>query len=60
MRIRMLVQMPPGALRNGQPWPGKGKTDDIPTGEASHLVAAGVAEEIPVRRGGAKREQEAG
>lgn len=60
MRVRMLVQMPPGTLRNGQPWPGKGKTEDIPTGEASHLVASGVAEEVTVRRGKARREQEAG
>jgi hypothetical protein len=45
MRIRMLAQMPPGALRNGRPWPGKGQVEDIPTGEALHLVASGIAEE---------------
>lgn len=60
MRIRMLVQMPAGALRNGRPWPARGKTEDIPTGEARHLVASGVAEEVtlPARRGRAKREQQ--
>lgn len=42
----MLVQMPPGARRNGQPWPAKGKTTDLPTADAAHLVAAGVAEEV--------------
>ncbi|MEU6279505.1 hypothetical protein [Streptomyces sp. NPDC047028] len=50
MRIRMLVQMPPGARRNGQPWPDKGKAEDIPTGEARHLVAAGVAEPVAAQR----------
>ena len=46
MRVRMLVQMPPGGLRNGEPWPGEGEEADIPTGEALHLVASGVAEEV--------------
>lgn len=45
MRIRMLVQMPPGTTRNGRPWPGKGEVEDIPTGEALHLVASGIAED---------------
>jgi hypothetical protein len=58
MRIRMLVQMPPGALRNGLPWPDKGQTEDIPTGEALHLVASGIAEEVvpAPRRTKSKRE----
>jgi len=47
MRIRMLVQMPDGALRNGQPWPAQGEDADLPTAEAAHLVASGVAEEAP-------------
>ncbi|MGW3724146.1 hypothetical protein [Streptomyces sp. NPDC000851] len=46
MRIRMLVQMPEGASRNGEPWPDKGKDVDLPTAEAAHLVASGVAEEV--------------
>lgn len=45
MRIRMLVQMPEGAARNGQPWPAKGATAELPTAEAAHLIASGVAEE---------------
>ncbi|PKT71866.1 hypothetical protein CW362_16535 [Streptomyces populi] len=45
MRIRMLVEMPEGATRNGVPWPAKGEAVDLPTAEAAHLVAAGVAEE---------------
>lgn len=59
MRIRMLVQMPPGALRNGEPWPDEGREADIPTGEATHLVASGVAEEVveqAVRRSKSRRE----
>lgn len=47
MRIRMLVEMPAGASRNGQPWPAKGEvTEDIPTADAAHLVASGVAEVV--------------
>ncbi|MCX4578116.1 hypothetical protein OHB41_34000 [Streptomyces sp. NBC_01571] len=46
MRIRMLVQMPPGATRNGVPWPDEGAVEDITTGEAQHLVASGIAEEV--------------
>ncbi|MGJ5897968.1 hypothetical protein ACSCBZ_39380 [Streptomyces niveiscabiei] len=45
MRIRMLVQMPEGAARNGEPWPAKGETADLPTAEAAHLIASGIAEE---------------
>lgn len=46
MRIRMLVQMPDGAQRNGQPWPAQGQAAELPTVEAAHLVASGVAEEV--------------
>lgn len=46
MRIRMLVDMPEGAARNGQPWPAKGESADLPTAEAAHLVASGIAEEV--------------
>lgn len=45
MRIRMLVAMPEGAARNGQPWPAKGECADLPTADATHLVASGIAEE---------------
>lgn len=45
MRVRMLVEMPDGASRNGEPWPAKGVSVDLPTAEAAHLVASGVAEE---------------
>lgn len=47
MRIRMLVDMPDGASRNGEPWPAKGKPVELPTAEAAHLVASEVAEEVP-------------
>lgn len=53
MKIRMLVQMPAGAARNGQPWPARGEMAELPTAEAAHLVASGVAEEVtdePKRR----------
>ena len=46
MRIRMLVQMPDGAARNSEPWPAKGEDTELPTTEAAHLVASGVAEEV--------------
>jgi len=46
MRIRMLVAMPEGASRNGDPWPAEGEEADLPTAEAAHLVASGVAEEV--------------
>ncbi|MEV6614265.1 hypothetical protein AB0N31_10655 [Streptomyces sp. NPDC051051] len=46
MRIRMLVAMPEGAARNGEPWPAEGEEVDLPTAEAAHLVASGVAEEV--------------
>ena len=46
MKIRMLVAMPEGAARNGEPWPAKGEMADLPTAEAAHLVASGVAEEV--------------
>lgn len=60
MRIRMLVQMPADGRRNGCPWPAKGRCEDIPTGEARHLVASGVAEraDVPRRRGKAKQQEE--
>jgi len=48
MLIRMLVQMPEGAARNGQRWPAEGETADLPTAEAAHLVASGIAEEAAV------------
>lgn len=46
MRIRMLVEMPEGATRNGEQWPPKGEAAELPTAEAAHLVASGVAEEV--------------
>jgi hypothetical protein len=45
MKIRLLVDMPEGGARNGQPWPAKGEAFELPTAEAAHLVASGVAEE---------------
>ncbi|MEV5261751.1 hypothetical protein AB0L02_27390 [Streptomyces anulatus] len=44
MRIRMKVQM--SGTRNGSRWPKAGEIADIPTGEASHLVASGIAEKV--------------
>ncbi|KIF69241.1 hypothetical protein HY68_12630 [Streptomyces sp. AcH 505] len=45
MKIRMLVEM--SGTRDGQPWPAKGVPTELPTAAAAHLVAAGVAEEVP-------------
>ncbi|MET9705367.1 hypothetical protein [Streptomyces griseus] len=44
MRIRMKIAM--SGLRNGQPWPPVGQVTDLPTGEAQHLCASGIAEEV--------------
>lgn len=44
MRIRMNVSM--SGTRNGEEWPAVGEEVDLPTGEAQHLVAAGVASEV--------------
>jgi hypothetical protein len=54
MRIRMLVAMPDGATRNGQPWPAKGEITELPTAEAAHLVASEVAEEVTDTDNGAQ------
>lgn len=43
MKITMLVEM--SGTRNGQPWPPRGKVAELPTAEAAHLVAAGIAEQ---------------
>jgi hypothetical protein len=55
MRIRMLVAMPEGATRNGEPWPAKGVPVELPTAEAAHLVASGVAEEVAEPDGDAEQ-----
>ncbi|MFA3877543.1 hypothetical protein ABS735_28355 [Streptomyces sp. MMCC 100] len=44
MQIRMLVTM--SGTRNGSRWPARGETTVLPDGEASRLVAAGLAEEV--------------
>jgi hypothetical protein len=56
MKIRMTVQMPDGATRNGEPWPAEGETLDLPLTEAAHLVASDVAEEVTVDQGQAAAE----
>lgn len=43
MRIRMKVNL--SGTRNGEDWPRAGEITDIPTGEAQHLVASGIAED---------------
>lgn len=55
MLIRMLIQMPEGAARNGEPWPAKGDPADLPSAEAAHLIAAGVAEEVAEPRRARRR-----
>lgn len=45
MRIRMIVAM--SGTRNGEPWPARGETTELPTAEAAHLVGAGIAEAVP-------------
>jgi hypothetical protein len=42
VKIRMLVDM--SGTRNGQKWPPRGEITELPTAEAAHLVASGIAE----------------
>ncbi|WP_393057728.1 hypothetical protein [Streptomyces sp. LN549] len=44
MRIRMNISM--SGTRNGEDWPPAGEVVDLPTGEAQHLVASGIASEV--------------
>ncbi len=44
MKIRMLVEM--SGSRNGQRWPRRGEVAELPTAEAAHLVASGIAERV--------------
>lgn len=44
MKIRMKVQM--SGTRNGQRWPKRGEIAELPTAEAAHYVAAGIAEQV--------------
>ncbi|MFI6861783.1 hypothetical protein ACIBKZ_18105 [Streptomyces sp. NPDC050421] len=49
MRIRMKVTL--SGTRNGEDWPPAGEIADIPTGEAQHLIASGIAEDAAGRKG---------
>ncbi|MEV0963263.1 hypothetical protein AB0J25_11855 [Streptomyces sp. NPDC049910] len=53
MKIRMLTEM--AGERDGEPWPKKGVAAELPTAVAAHLIASGVAEEIPKDRGLARK-----
>lgn len=46
MRLRILQGAPEGALLCGEPWPAEGEEIDLPTAQAAHMVASGVAEEV--------------
>lgn len=46
MRIRITRQQPAGAMLHGVPWPDEGEEIELPTAQAAHLVASGVAEEV--------------
>ncbi|WP_371624050.1 hypothetical protein OG245_15165 [Streptomyces sp. NBC_01116] len=43
MRVRMKVTV--SGTRNGEPWPEKGGTVNLPDDEAKQLIAAGLAGE---------------
>lgn len=47
MKIRITQQQPVGAMLDGVPWPDEGEEIELPTAQAAHLVASGVAEEVP-------------
>lgn len=42
MEVRMKVQI--SGTRNGQEWPARGATIDLPDEEAAHLIAQGSAD----------------
>lgn len=42
MRVAMKLQI--SGTRNGEPWPARGETIDLPDDEAAALVAQGAAE----------------
>ena len=42
MRVTMKLQI--SGTRNGEPWPARGETIDLPDDEAAALVAQGAAE----------------
>jgi hypothetical protein len=44
MRVMMKVQL--SGTRNGQPWPGKGETMELPDDEAAQMCASGMAETV--------------
>ncbi|MDX2692958.1 hypothetical protein [Streptomyces ipomoeae] len=46
MKIRITRQQPDGAMLDGVPWPDEGQEVELPTAQAAHLVASGVAEEV--------------
>lgn len=46
MRVRITQQQPAGAMLHGVRWPDEGEEIELPTAQAAHLVASGVAEEV--------------
>lgn len=46
MKVRMKVGM--SGTRNGEAWPKLGEVAELPTAEAAHYVAAGIAERVEV------------
>jgi hypothetical protein len=45
MRVRMKVDIT--GTRNGEPWPAREETIDLPDEEARDLCASGMAEPVP-------------
>jgi hypothetical protein len=50
VRVTMTQQI--SGNRNGEPWPPPGEVVDLPKGEATDLVQAGLAEPATRRGGG--------
>lgn len=57
MRIRMKVSV--SGTRNGEPWPAKGGTVELPQDEAKNLVAIGLAVEADDEESGEPAEENA-
>jgi hypothetical protein len=48
VKIKMKVDI--SGSRNGQPWPARGETVEVPDGEGADLCAAGMAEPVSSRK----------
>lgn len=53
MKVKMKVDI--SGSRNGQPWPARGETVELPDAEGADLCAAGMAEPVSNRKGSVEK-----